>query len=759
MALKRVTPLALVVIGVVASLVGVGFLLLSPAARALPPAGEDFLHVRAEVGIESRLGQETVFLVGTVGIEREDPRMEGGMEVADLVIGSLSLEGQSLTGPVSVSQSATRVSSGEIRSLQPSAQFPATSFFDVFFDVRVPASPPRNNPLPLHNEVPLHLVPVPDGSVDAWPPVGETYQAQPDPCVPLLPSLPAEVCVTSLSVTLLEAAPENPTYSVAPGGPSGFHPADLLALVPPVPTEPGPTSTRTPGLTPTATPTRTPQGGTAVSGNDDFADAWQITSFPFAGVQNTDGMTTESGEPLNGPDPDPDPFDPATCVGAPVEKGATVWYRFTAPSSGTVSANTSDSFFDTVLAAYAGSALNALTLIDCDDDTFGLQSEVSFTATAGTTYYLQVGGYAGATGDLRLSVSMAGGSGAGFAPLVRISCSNLGLTSDGCDDGSDGDQDDLDALSYGADFGPGPSLLAFSVAAGSAGLPGTAVAGQAACSPAQPQADEFSTLLNSTNALVFDGDGLNGGCPTAAALGLIEQPTSDDLDALVDQSPSFVDTDGDGVPDRPVFFSLAASSPSLTGLGRSAADILSTVEGGQATLYASASALGLQAGDDLDALCVKDQGPGSTFSPGEDTVYFSLAPGSPTLASLGASAADVLGPGPQVLFEAAALGLQDSDDLDAMKCFTEQVSTPTPTRTATQTPTRTPTRTPTPPNGDVNKDGRTNSIDATLVLQYVAGLLPSINQNADVNEDGRTNSIDATLILQFSAGLIPGLPV
>lgn len=67
--------------------------------------------------------------------------------------------------------------------------------------------------------------------------------------------------------------------------------------------------------------------------------------------------------------------------------------------------------------------------------------------------------------------------------------------------------------------------------------------------------------------------------------------------------------------------------------------------------------------------------------------------------------------------------------------------------------------TPTAANGDVNKDGTVNAIDAALTLQFAAGLLPTINPNADVNEDGMSNAIDAALILQFVAGLIPDLPV
>ncbi len=49
------------------------------------------------------------------------------------------------------------------------------------------------------------------------------------------------------------------------------------------------------------------------------------------------------------------------------------------------------------------------------------------------------------------------------------------------------------------------------------------------------------------------------------------------------------------------------------------------------------------------------------------------------------------------------------------------VSTPTPTRTPTATPTATPT-----PLGDVNLDGTVNSVDASLILQYEAGLIPSL---------------------------------
>ncbi|MEX0785530.1 MAG: dockerin type I repeat-containing protein, partial [Dehalococcoidia bacterium] len=75
-------------------------------------------------------------------------------------------------------------------------------------------------------------------------------------------------------------------------------------------------------------------------------------------------------------------------------------------------------------------------------------------------------------------------------------------------------------------------------------------------------------------------------------------------------------------------------------------------------------------------------------------------------------------------------------------------------------PQPTPTRTPTPGSGaldgDVNCDGRVDSVDSALVLQYSAGFINSLPcpQNGDVNGDGQINAIDATLILQIVAGFI-----
>jgi hypothetical protein len=95
----------------------------------------------------------------------------------------------------------------------------------------------------------------------------------------------------------------------------------------------------------------------------------------------------------------------------------------------------------------------------------------------------------------------------------------------------------------------------------------------------------------------------------------------------------------------------------------------------------------------------------------------------------------------------------------------ERKVTPTPGPSATQTntpaPNASPTATPQKALGDTNADGSVNSVDASLILQYVAGrivLLPAIDHNGDVNLDGTIDAIDSLLILQLNAGLIEELP-
>jgi hypothetical protein len=177
----------------------------SASATSLPPAGTDAFSVVGQVGVTSRLGSETFAITGTATIGSATPHMEGPVEVADMGMAALDLSGASLVGEITISKSSSLTSLGELRGLQPPPDsFPASSFFDVYIEAVAPANP--NPTITLYNTVPLHMVPASGGNevqVPSWPPYpAVTYVADTTPCVPLLPTLPLNACITSLSATL-----------------------------------------------------------------------------------------------------------------------------------------------------------------------------------------------------------------------------------------------------------------------------------------------------------------------------------------------------------------------------------------------------------------------------------------------------------------------------------------------------------------------------------------------------------------------------
>ena len=124
--------------------------------------------------------------------------------------------------------------------------------------------------------------------------------------------------------------------------------------------------------------------------NDAFADRLQITGSSDIVVGSNVGATREANEPYHW-----------RSTG-----GASVWWTWTAPLSGTVTISTAGSSFDTILAAYTGSSLaSGLTLVaNNDDGGTDATSKISFFATAGTVYQIAVDGYGGAAGSILLEV-------------------------------------------------------------------------------------------------------------------------------------------------------------------------------------------------------------------------------------------------------------------------------------------------------------------------------------------------------------------
>jgi Fibronectin type III domain/WD40-like Beta Propeller Repeat/PASTA domain len=126
--------------------------------------------------------------------------------------------------------------------------------------------------------------------------------------------------------------------------------------------------------------------------NDSFANAVSLNGRTAARTDDTNvGSSLETGEP-------------AVIDGAPA--GRSIWYRWTAPASGSVSIDTAGSDFDTLLGVYSGSTVDDLSEVAANDDAAAdLGSEVDFEVDGGTTYWIRVDGYDGAAGTVDLHLT------------------------------------------------------------------------------------------------------------------------------------------------------------------------------------------------------------------------------------------------------------------------------------------------------------------------------------------------------------------
>ncbi len=88
-----------------------------------------------------------------------------------------------------------------------------------------------------------------------------------------------------------------------------------------------------------------------------------------------------------------------------------LWYRYTATGTGDVTVSLCGSSLDTKLAVYRGVNCHPRLsdLIECNDDFCGWQSEITFAATAGRQYLIEVGGFGSEYGEGVISVSSEGG--------------------------------------------------------------------------------------------------------------------------------------------------------------------------------------------------------------------------------------------------------------------------------------------------------------------------------------------------------------
>lgn len=123
--------------------------------------------------------------------------------------------------------------------------------------------------------------------------------------------------------------------------------------------------------------------------NDTFANAIALSG-PAGSIAGSNvSATGEAGEPSTG-------FNLVL---------NSVWYRWVAAASGPATFETCGgiSDYDTHLAVFVGTAVNALAVETFNDDACSLQSRVTFNATIGTTYYIQVDGFSTAQGNFTLT--------------------------------------------------------------------------------------------------------------------------------------------------------------------------------------------------------------------------------------------------------------------------------------------------------------------------------------------------------------------
>ncbi len=126
---------------------------------------------------------------------------------------------------------------------------------------------------------------------------------------------------------------------------------------------------------------------TAKQANDAFINAQIIAGTGGTIAGNNTGMTAQSGEPDHAPDPGYPASDYVPAHSA--------WYSWTPSISGNYSVSTAGSAFDTRVAVYTGTTINALTEIAANDEASDVLSTsfTTFSANAGTTYFIVVDGF------------------------------------------------------------------------------------------------------------------------------------------------------------------------------------------------------------------------------------------------------------------------------------------------------------------------------------------------------------------------------
>lgn len=123
--------------------------------------------------------------------------------------------------------------------------------------------------------------------------------------------------------------------------------------------------------------------------NDDFASRTLIEELPYQDSQDLTAASLEEGEIL------------PTCLDEWSEPGRTIWYEFTAPSSGNLMAAFNSDWFSTFLGVYTGDPEQGLSQVGCR----AWGGRMAFPVEEGATYFFQVGSMWGGLGWVDFSLN------------------------------------------------------------------------------------------------------------------------------------------------------------------------------------------------------------------------------------------------------------------------------------------------------------------------------------------------------------------
>jgi hypothetical protein len=145
----------------------------------------------------------------------------------------------------------------------------------------------------------------------------------------------------------------------------------------------------------------------AAPANDPYSAATNIATAPYSTTENTILATANTGAT----DPTPScASGTAGLAGTGVDNS--VWFSYTAPSNGTITADTLTSTYYTILTAVTG-APGSFTQVACNvSASSGInQSQVSFAATSGTKYYFMVSSVLGDGGTTNFHLTFGASTG------------------------------------------------------------------------------------------------------------------------------------------------------------------------------------------------------------------------------------------------------------------------------------------------------------------------------------------------------------